>query len=228
MRPVIRPAALLATAFAALGAAGCGFVGDPAPTPTPTATPTATATPTRTPTPTPTPTSTPTPTATPTRTPTPTPRPPTPTPVPPTPTPVPRPPAPPPGPAYPPPSSGGDVIESCTGWTDIPASRGFKVRVECVQWRWNTLFTITVKTDYFADFDYPIRVEVEVYPPNGGLPGTASGYLYWDGHAREFSWPADFFYRRDSVTGTYSVTVRVSDLTTFPKVTIAAGSFTIR
>jgi hypothetical protein len=227
MRPVIRRAALLAASFAALGAAGCGFISDPAPTPTPTATPTATATPTRTPTPTPSPTPTATPTATPTPTPIPTPRPPTPTPVPPTPTPVPRPPAPPPGPAYPPPSSGGDVIESCTGWTDIPASRGFKVRVECVQWRWNTLFTITVKTDYFADFDYPIRIRVEVDPPNG-FSQTAFGYLYWDGHSREFAWPGDFFTFGDPVTGTYSITVKATNEVSIGFVTVAAGSFTIR
>jgi len=221
MRPVIRPAALLAAAFAALGAAGCGFISDPAPTPTPTATPTATATPTRTPTPTATPTATPTPT------PTPTPRPPTPTPVPPTPTPVPRPPAPPPGPAYPPPSSGGDVIESCTGSFELDAAPGFSVTVECARWGWRTLFTITVETDYFANFDYPIDIEVTVDPPNA-LPDSDSEYLYYDGDSAEFDWPADFLFFGQPVAGRYSITVEASNWRNFSGVTIAAGSFTIR
>ena len=213
MRPVIRRAALLAASFAALGAAGCGFVSDPAPTPTPTATPTATATPTRTPRPTPAPS--PTPTRTPTRTPTP--RPPA----------LPSLPAPPPGPAFPPRTGGGDAIESCTGSFELDAAPGFSVTVECARWGWRTLFTITVETDYFANFDYPIDIEVTVDPPNA-LPDSDSEYLYYDGDSAEFDWPADFLFFGQPVAGRYSITVEASNWRNFSGVTIAAGSFTIR
>ena len=109
----------------------------------------------------------------------------------------------------------------------MPASRGFKVTVECVQWDWNTLFTITVRTDYFADFDYPVRVRVEVDPPNA-FSDLDTGYLYYDGDSAEFDWPADFFYLGEPVTGSYGIVVKASNRSTIGWVTIAAGTFTIR
>lgn len=197
---------------AALCAGGCGIVADlePTPTATPTATPTPTPTPTATPTPTPTPRPTATPTPTPYRSPSfPTPwQPPTPW----------RPPG-----YFPTPRS--DVVESCTGSFDLRASPGFKVRVECVRWRWNTLFTITVKTDYFADFDYPIIIKVEVDPPNA-ISDSETEHLHYDGDSVEFDWPADFLYFDDPVVGTYRITVKASDFG--DNLTIASGSFTIR
>lgn len=110
----------------------------------------------------------------------------------------------------------------------MPASPGFEVRVECVRGRWNTLFTITVETDIFADFDYPIIIEVEVDPPNW-ISDSETEYLYFDGDWVEFDWPADFLYFDDPVVGTYRITVEASDFrdNLFP-VTIASGSFTIR
>lgn len=215
-----RGASLVLLLAAVLGGAACLPGEAPPPTPTPTPTPTAT------PTPTPTPTRTPTPTPIlrlrlPTPTPTPTPRPYVPPPpyVPPT-------PWSPPG-YYPPPGSGGDVIESCSGSFKLPASYGFKVTVECASWGSRTLFTIKVKTDYFADFDYPINVKVEVDPPNAPS-GSDRGYLYYDGDSVEFDWPPDFLFTRDTVTGRYDITVKAQNFGGYGWVTIAAGSFTIR
>jgi hypothetical protein len=98
--------------------------------------------------------------------------------------------------------------------------------VECARFGRRTLFTITVRTDFFADFEYPIDVRVEVDPPDG-LPDRDTGYLYFDGDSLEFDWPRDFFFRGDPVAGSYSVTVEAQNSSTIGYVTVAAGRFTI-
>ena len=99
--------------------------------------------------------------------------------------------------------------------------------VECTRWGWRTLFTITVETDYLADFDYPIDIEVTVDPPNA-LPDSDSKSLYYDGDSAEFDRPADFVIFGQPVAGRYSITVEATSWRNLISVTIAAGSFTIR
>lgn len=234
----------------ACAAAGCLPGDDPSPAASPTAT-TAASTPagaaaTSTSTPTRTPTAPPTasPTATPPAAENPTPKPIPPTPTeraalpsnpptatptiarlptatptlpPPTATPSPtRPPIPPGG------SSGGAPVTRCTGSLRLPAATGFRVDVECASFGWNTLFTVTVKTDFLSDFRYPLRVQVEIAPPRG-FADTATGYLLTTGDSAEFAWPADYFFLDDPVAGTYGIRVTI-----YPNLTIAAGTFTIR
>jgi hypothetical protein len=119
------------------------------------------------------------------------------------------------------------VVESCRGSFDIPSARGFEVKVECARWSSRALFTITVKTEFFADFEYPVRILVRVDPPNG-LGDNATAYLWFDGDYYTFDWPADFSFLHDPVTGTYEVTVEASNASTILWVTIASGAFIIQ
>jgi hypothetical protein len=105
--------------------------------------------------------------------------------------------------------------------------RGFDVRVACSGFGGSRLVTITVGTDYFADFAYPIKILVRVDPPDGfGLDQMV--YLWRDGDYDTFDWPADFFFPRDPVPGIYRVTVEADNESTIGWKTIASGSFTIR
>lgn len=223
-----------ATAPATRPATSQGRPSEEAVTPTPVL-PTATPTPgpaTATPTPVP-PTAAPMPVIpTPTRAvvlPTPTPMPVIPTPTPTRavvlPTPVPPSGGFPP-PYVPPPSFGPRPIESCYGSTTLPAVRGFRVTVRCTSFGYRSLFEIRVETDYFANFEYPVVIEVTVDPPFG-FRGTDTDYLYYDGDSTEFVWPRDFSLTAEPVEGTYSIEVRASEGFRFPSSVVASGSFRI-
>lgn len=131
-----------------------------------------------------------------------------------------------PPPYVPPPSFGPRPIESCYGSTTLPAVRGFRVTVRCTSFGYRSLFEIRVETDYFANFEYPVVIEVTVDPPFG-FRGTDTDYLYYDGDSTEFVWPRDFSLTAEPVEGTYSIEVRASEGFRFPSSVVASGSFRI-
>ncbi len=108
----------------------------------------------------------------------------------------------------------------------MDAARGFEVDVACSSFGYRTLFTVTVSTYYFADFDYPLKIRVEVEPPEG-FASTAEDTLRNAGRSVEFAWPRDFASLVEPTSGRYLITVSATVLGRRNWVTIAAGAFTI-
>jgi hypothetical protein len=139
-------------------------------------------------------------------------------------------------------SGSGSRVGWCSGRVTLPTVPGFEAWVECAGALRSALLTITVKTDSFTTFDYPIKIQVVVDPPietGGFYPGSGyssylhkddnvfTGSLSYDRDSLRFEWPKRPFGAGRKVTGVYVVTVKASTKTG-DWVTIAAGAVTIQ
>jgi hypothetical protein len=170
------------------------------------------------------PTPRPTPTATPTRTPHADAHPNAA--VPPSSTPV-LPPAPPPGPAFPPPHQRRRrhrILHRVLSSTSLP--RVLRHGLSASRWRWDTLFTITVRLTTSPISTTPSASRSK--STRRTALADRSGYLYWDGHSGSSPGPPTSFTFGDPVAERYSITVEASNEAQPAGVTVAAGSFTIR